>query len=280
MRDNPAMDPADLLAAYDAQLREDAEVDRAVSVVRHPPLLWALFGQSGMVTYRSLQGIDGEELDRLIAESLAHFRDGTDVRRAEWKTRGHDAPHDLGTRLMAHGFQAEEVETVMIGPASELAVDVVIPSEVTIRRVEVGPELVADVERASTMQEQVFGGGAGRDAHRVADELAADPDHLQLWVAESGGEVVAAGTLDVVRGTEFAGLWGGSVRAGWRGHGIYRALVSARARAALDLGVHYLHSDCTAMSRPILERSGLMAVTTTTPYVWRRPGIGEGPAAT
>ncbi len=115
---------------------------------------------------------------------------------------------------MAHGFQAEEVETVMIGPAAELAVEVAIPAGVTIRRVEVGPELLADVERASAMQERVFGGGAGRDAQRVADEIAADPDHLQLWVAESGGEVVAAGTLDVVRGTEFAGFWGGSVRGG------------------------------------------------------------------
>jgi GNAT superfamily N-acetyltransferase len=148
---------------------------------------------------------------------------------------------------------------------------------VAIRRVEVGPELLADVERASAMQERVFGGGAGRDAQRVADEIAGDPHHLQLWVAESGGEVVAAGTLDVVRGTDFAGLWGGSVVEGWRGRGIYRALVAARARAALELGVRFLHSDCTAMSRPILERSGLTAVTTTTPYVWQRPGTGDVP---
>jgi glycine/D-amino acid oxidase-like deaminating enzyme len=105
----------------------------------------------------------------------------------------------------------------------------------------------------------------------VADGLAADPSHLQLWVAEAGEEVVAAGTVDVVRGTQFAGLWGGAVVAPWRGRGIYRALVAARARAAMELGVRFLHSDCTAMSRPILERSGLVAVTTTTPYVWRRP---------
>jgi hypothetical protein len=34
--------------------------------------------------------------------------------------------------------------------------------------------------------------------------------------------------------------------------------------------VRLLNSDCTPMSRPILERSGLVAVTTTTPYVWTR----------
>ena len=89
--------------------------------------------------------------------------------------------------------------------------------------------------------------------------------------------VVAAGSLDVVRGTEFAGLWGGGVLPEWRGRGIYRALVAARARAAVELGVRYMHSDCTAMSRPILERSGLVPVTTTTPYVWTRPQAAARP---
>jgi GNAT superfamily N-acetyltransferase len=270
----PDMHAAALLEAYDAQLREDAEVARAVSVVRHPPLLWALFGEVGLITYRSLDGAEGLALDALIAASLAHFRDGTAVGSAEWKTRGHDAPEDLGARLTAHGFLAQDVETVMVGPAPELAVEVAIPSDVAIRRVEVGPRLIEDVVRAHVMQTEVFGGDAGRDPERVAAQMAADPDHLQLWVAESGGEVVAAGTLDVVRGTQFAGLWGGAVHARWRGRGIYRALVAARARAAVDLGVRFLHSDCTAMSRPILERSGLIAVTTTTPYVWKRPDPG------
>jgi hypothetical protein len=275
----PGMDPAMLLEAYDSQLRGDAEVARAAQVLRHPPLLWAVFGEGGMATYRSLAGLEGEDLDALIEASLTHFRDGTAVRRAEWKARGHDAPQDLGARLVAHGFEAEEVETVMVGPATALAAEVSLPAGVAIRRVEVGPHLRDDVARAFAMQASVFGGTAGLDPGRVADDLAGDPTHLQLWVAEVGDEVVAAGTIDVVRGTQFAGLWGGAVLADWRGRGIYRALVAARARAALDLGVRFLHSDCSAMSRPIIERSGLTAVTTTTPFVWTRPEPGvEEPA--
>jgi GNAT superfamily N-acetyltransferase len=273
----PGMDAAELLDAYDSQLREDAEVGRAVTVQRHPPLIWAVFGDGGMVTYRTLAGTDGEDLDALIEASLAHFRDGTDVRTAEWKTRGHDAPADLGAHLAAAGFVAGDVETVMIGRAADLAVEVEIPGDVTIRRVEVGPQLRDEVARAHAMQTHVFGGPGGQDPTRVADQIAADPGNLQLWVAESGGQVVAAGSLDVVRGTEFAGLWGGAVLAEWRGRGIYRALVAARARAAVELGVRFLNSDCTAMSRPILERSGLIAVTTTTPYVWTRPDRGAQP---
>ncbi|HVK35474.1 MAG TPA: GNAT family N-acetyltransferase, partial [Microlunatus sp.] len=56
----------------------------------------------------------------------------------------------------------------------------------------------------------------------------------------------------------------------WRRRGIYRALTAARAHSALALGKTLLHSDSTEFSRPILERSGLIKVTTTTPYEWRR----------
>ena len=75
---------------------------------------------------------------------------------------------------------------------------------------------------------------------------------------------------EVVAGTEFAGLWGGATLKEWRDHGICRALVAALACSAFERGVRYLQSDCTEMSRPILERSGLVRITTTTPFVWRR----------
>jgi hypothetical protein len=73
-----------------------------------------------------------------------------------------------------------------------------------------------------------------------------------------------------VPGSQFAGLWGGATLAAWRGRGIYRALTAARASSALRLGRTLLHSDSTEFSRPILQRSGLVQVSTTTPYHWRR----------
>jgi hypothetical protein len=266
------VDPAELLSAYDAQLREEAEVTRATAVERHGPLVWALFDDGGFVTYRSLDGIEGVALDALIDTTMVHFRDGTDVGTVEWKTRGHDQPADLGQRLQAYGFAAQQVETVMVGEAAPLVVPVAIPAEVAIRRAGDGTDLLADVIRVSAMQRAVLGRDSGTDPERVTDQLSRDPEHYQMWFAEVGEQVVGAGTLDIVRGTEFAGLWGGGVVAQWRGRGIYRALVSVRARAALELGVRLMHSDCTTMSQPILERSGLVAVTTTTPYEWRRAG--------
>lgn len=92
---------------------------------------------------------------------------------------------------------------------------------------------------------------------------------MELWVAEAHGEMVSAGRLEPVPDSDFAGIWGGSTLEQWRGRGIYRALTAARARSALALGKTLIHSDSTEFSRPILERSGLVKVSTTTPYTWR-----------
>ncbi|PVG84358.1 GNAT family N-acetyltransferase [Nocardioides gansuensis] len=261
------MTPDELLRAYDEHLREEGELHNALSAERHGPVLWAEFPWGGFVTYRDLGGLEGAALDGLIAGTVAHFRDDTGLDRFEWKTRGHDAPADLGERLVSAGLVAEEVETVMIGEAAALATAVEVPG-VVVRRAGEGGVLREDLSRMLAMQDEVFGRGRGPGVDDALDELA--DGNAEYWLAEVEGEVVSAGRLNVVPGTGFAGIWGGSTLPGWRGRGIYRALVAARAASALERGVRWIHSDCTAMSRPILERSGLLAVTTTTPYVWTR----------
>jgi ribosomal protein S18 acetylase RimI-like enzyme len=261
-----------LLAAYDEQLRTDAEMARAHEVVREGPLLWAVFDHGGFVSYRDLGGAEGEALDALVERTIAHFRDDTDVASFEWKSRGHDRPADLGDRLLAHGFVAEPRETVMIGEAARLAVDVPLAETpegpVVVRRLEPGPAVVDDLTRMLEAQESVFGTGRGPSVASSLRELESGAS--EFWVAEVGDRVVCGGRLTPVDGTSFAGIWGGSTLPDYRGRGIYRALVAARARSAVARGLRFIHSDCTDMSRPILERSGLRAVTTTTPYVWSR----------
>ncbi len=261
-----------LLAAYDEQLRTDSEMARARDVRRLGPLLCGIFDHGGFVSYRDLDGADGEALDALIERTVAHYRDDTDVDSFEWKSRGHDLPADLGDRLVAHGFVADPVETVMIGEASLLAVDVPLADTpegpVVVRRILPGPDAVADLTRMLAAQESVFGNGRGPSVESSLREL--EGDGSEFWIAEVGDRVVCGGRLTPVDGTEFAGIWGGSTLPDYRGRGIYRALVAARARSAMERGVRLINSDCTDMSRPILERSGLRAVTTTTPYIWTR----------
>jgi hypothetical protein len=57
----------------------------------------------------------------------------------------------------------------------------------------------------------------------------------------------------------------------WRGRGIYRATVTYRASLAAQRGFRFIAVDASSDSRPILERLGFNAVTTTTPDVWSPP---------
>ena len=116
---------------------------RAQEVVREGPLLWARLRPRRVRVLPRPRRPRGEALDALIERTVAHYRDDTDVAAFEWKSRGHDRPSDLGERLVAHGLVAEPRETVMIGEASLLAVDVPLAETpegpVVVRRLEPGP---------------------------------------------------------------------------------------------------------------------------------------------
>lgn len=260
-------EPARLLAAYDEQLRTDAETPSAVSVTTLGPLRLVTFaGGRGFVTYRDLGGADAEAIRRLVPEALDHFRADPGIGRVEWKTRGHDHAPGLHEALLDNGFTPEEPESIMIGEAKALAVDVPLPEGVTLRRV----TEEADVRAMSAMADEVFGDPVSDEMANALLRRLALHDGMELWVAEADGQVVSAGRLEPVDGTDFAGIWGGATRQEWRGRGIYRALTAERARSALRLGKTLINSDSTEYSRPILERSGFVKVSTTTPYEWRR----------
>jgi hypothetical protein len=259
--------PGDLLAAYDEQLRTDAETQTAVSITRHGPLHLVTFaGGRGFVTYRDLGGAGVDAIRRLVPEALARYQADPGISRIEWKTRGHDHAPGLHEALLENGFIAGESESIMLGEARLLAVDISLPEGVTLRRVTED----ADVRAMCAMQDEVFGGPVSDDmASTLLDRIGRD-DGMELWVAEAEGRIVTAGRLEPVPGTSFAGIWGGATRREWRGRGLYRALTAARARSALGMGKTLIHSDSTEYSRPILERSGLVKVSTTTPYNWQR----------
>jgi GNAT superfamily N-acetyltransferase len=258
---------ADLLAAYDEQLRTDAETPSAVAVARLGPLRLVTFaGGRGFVTYRDLGRADVQTIQHWVREAVTHYRQDPSINRVEWKTRGHDHAPGLHDALLDNGFTPDETESIMIGEARTLAAEVPVPAGVRLRRV----TAEADVRAMCAMEGAVFD-----DPHsdEVADALLRRltlDDGMELWVAESQGRIVGAGRLEPVRESQFAGIWGGATRPEWRGQGIYRALTAARARSALEAGKTLIHSDSTEYSRPILERSGMVRVSTTTPYRWRR----------
>ena len=259
-------DAASLLDAYDAHLRIEAA--SALSVARLGPLRLCTYGGGrGWVTYPRLEGVDAATLRGWVTAAVEHYAADEEVTRVEWKTRQHDDAPGLHDALVGHGLEPGDPESIMIGEARLLAVDVALPAGVALRTV----TAESDVRAMCLMLDRAFG---EQVSTRLADALLhrlSLRDGMELWVAEADGEMVAAGRLEPVPGTQFAGVWGGATLPGWRGRGLYRALTAARARSAMALGKTLIHSDSTEFSRPILERSGLVKVSTTTPYEWRRP---------
>lgn len=259
------VDAASLREAYDTQLR--VEIASALSVSRLGPLRLATYPNGrGFVTYPRLVDVDAATVRRWVTGTLEHFRSDPAVTRIEWKTRQHDDAPGLHEVLLEHGFEAEEPESIMIGELRGLAVPAPLPDGVGLRTVTDED----DVRAMCLMLDEAFGELV---SDRMPDALLRRlglGDGMELWVAEADGQMVAAGRLEPVAGTLFAGIWGGATLPRWRGRGLYRALTSARARSALAMGKTLVHSDSTAYSRPIHERSGLVEVGTTTPYTWER----------
>ncbi|MCQ9130414.1 MULTISPECIES: GNAT family N-acetyltransferase [Streptomyces] len=258
------MDHTAVLALYDREMREgarpessDARVERAGGVVRH---VGGDGGWSGVLW----SDPDAADADAVIAEQIAYF--GGLGHEFEWKLYGHDRPADLGQRLTAAGFAADQEETLMVGETRDQVGDVTPPEGVRIVPVtdRAGVELMVEAN------EKAF----GRDGSWLRDlllaRLAADSDAEQFvaLVALAGDEPVSSARMELVPGTRFAGLWGGGTVEGWRGRGVYRALIAHRARIAAERGYRYLQVDALDQSRPILGRLGFAALTTTTPYVY------------
>jgi GNAT superfamily N-acetyltransferase len=214
-------------------------------------------------------GVDGGMLDRLIAEQRDYFASRGEA--VEWKTRAHDLPIGLETRLGAGGFVPEARETVLVGESAAMAGEPAVPEGVRLTQVRERP----DLERLAAMKSEVWGADYSWVAPDLHHRLASDPENLVVLMAEASGVVVSAAWLEINPGTDFAGLWGGSTLPAWRGRGIYKALVSARAQVAAARGVKYLQVDASTDSEPILRRLGFRAITTTTPFVWTPPARGD-----
>ncbi|NJC14294.1 GNAT family N-acetyltransferase [Micromonospora profundi] len=260
------IDVLTLRTAYDNQLRPEIPdpIPAGVTVERDGPLVRIIgLDAGGFLTYRDLGGLTDEALDELIARQVELFRErGQSV---EWKLNEHDEPADLADRLRAAGFVAQERETVVIGPVAPLAAALpVAPEGVRLREV----TSRADLERIAAMEEEVWQEDRSHLVTGLAKEIDADPHSITVVVAEAGETVVSAGWVRFPANTGFGTLWGGSTLPQWRRKGIYRALVTYRARLADQRGRTLLQVDASEDSRPILQRLGLVPVTTTTPYVY------------
>ena len=209
----------------------------------------------------------GDDPAHWVAKEAEFFRGRG--QRVEWKTYSYDEPADLPELLGEAGFVPEDHEVLLLGRCEDLVHDVALPDGIRLR--DIGTD--EDWDRVRVLCDTVWGTDTSwfNDAFRA--EQRTRPDLMTATVVEEVGEdgapgrVVSYGVLRLTEGTSFCGLWGGSTLPEWRRRGLYRALVSHRARLALDRGYPHARVDTSPDSRPILLGLGMRAVSGTRPYV-------------
>ena len=260
------VDTAALLAAYDAQMRmPTGAVPSGMTYEFDGPVLRIVGGHVGRIRAPRDVGVTGAGLDHLIARQRDYFR--ARGQGVEWKLRAHDLPTDLPERLVAAGFAPEGPSTVLLGLAEQVAAEPVLPDGVLLRRV----SDAEDLRRIADQQTEVFGVDCSWVAADLGARVSADPGQITILVAEAGERLVCTAFAVYSPGTDFVALLGGATLPDWRGRGLYRAMIAARAGEAVARGFRLLHVDASPASAPILRRCGFHEITTSTHYHWTPP---------
>lgn len=250
----------DLLAYFDTEERRmspDAAEGRSFGL--DGPIMRIEFSATGVIRAPNDLGLDGPQLGALIERQVQHFAElGKPV---EWKTYADDRPGSLIPLLLAAGFEPRSAEAVMVAPTAPTPSRE--PGGIRIR-----DALDRDLAEVAALLEAIWGADHQWVVREFGVLRARFGDGFRVLVATADDRIVSVAWLVMRPGTRFAGLWGGSTHPDFRGRGIYRALVSARARLARDRGYPFLRVDASSMSRPVLDALGFVQLTTTTPYVW------------
>ena len=206
--------------------------------------------------------LTSETADFVIAEQVKHYRAlGAGF---EWKVYAHDPPSDLRDRLARHGFAVGPLEAVLV-------LDVrTAPGWVE----ETAPCEIVRVERADQVglfreaAEEIFDKDYALTSDQLAQAIESGSTEHVAYMAVVDGRAVSVGRLYTHADSHFGGLYGGGTRAAYRGRGLYRALVAARARDARSLGARYLIVDALPTRRPILQRLGFQHLADTWACEW------------
>ncbi len=194
------------------------------------------------------------DADAVIQEEIAYF--AARGLPFDWKVYKHDRPADLGKRLIAHGFEADEREAVMVLRLADAPSSLLAPVQADVRRL----ETCEGLEDAIGVESRVWGGSFDWIGERLGSHLEL-PGYLSVYVAYKALEPACCGWTYYPEGRSFASLWGGSTLLEHRGRGLYRAVLAARVQEALARERSYLSVDAGPMSRPILEGHGFTLLT-------------------
>ena len=244
------MDASAVLALYDARMRADPAAEVGLASQWAGPVL----RRTGVRSFIDHWTFDAAAAAAVVAAEAAHFRRiGQGV---EWRVFSHDGPANLEAVLAAAGFTPEPQEAFLVFDLANTLDVGSLPEGLTIRRITDLPGL----DDVLAVRAAAFGG----EQRALRQELRArQADRgLALYAAYINGTPVASARLEAPEGRPFAGLYSGGVLPGFRGAGLYRALVATRAAEAVRRGFRYLTVVAAETSRPILQRLGFEVLAT------------------
>jgi len=167
-----------------------------------------------------------------------------------------DPPDGVEDAFIARGGRLDETLDVLARSLADGGPAVTVPDGVELRWA-ADPQTFADSMRIGAI---VFGGEDDVSEDVVAEEFTrAETKRTAVGggslVAYVDGEPVATGSL-TLEGPD-ARLWGGAVLEGFRGRGLYQALLAERLRYAVQCGSELaLVKGRVQTSGPILRRAG------------------------
>ncbi len=188
-----------------------------------------------------------------MAAAVDHFTAAADVGTgSSGRPAATTMPRVCTTRCVEHGFEPEEPESIMIGEARLLAVDVPLPDGVTLRRI----TEEHDVRAMAAMQDEVFGDLDSDHAEGMLRRLARD-DRSRA-VGRRGARAGSSAPAGWSRCPAPTSPVSGAARPGASGAAGASTARSPRPAPALrsTSGCTLVNSDSTEYSRPILERVG------------------------
>ena len=254
-----SVDSEYVLALYDKEERREVEqsgMRRGVTpfVVRQVDLL----GRRSTIVYSRLEAA---QADSVIGGEVAYFDGlGHDL---EWKLYAHDTPANLHDYLVAQHFEAEDPEAIMVLDLASVPGAMHQSPQHDVRRIADS----AGLQEVLAVSQEVWEEDFSELGARLALELHAEPCELAVYVAYVDDVPACCGWLRHDPRSQFASLWGGSTRPGYRGRGLYTALLTARAEEAQRRGARFLTVDAGAMSRPIVAALGFVQLTTARAYM-------------
>ena len=259
----PIDDSREILRLFDEQVRQGISDDtvnhfeRTPRAVRHSAI--SDLGWSEI----SWSHLDEDSADSEIKRQIEYF---TAARQDfVWKVYDSDLPQDLSSRLLAAGFGVIATSQLMIARVADVHFSVELPPGVELVRAN-NPD---GIDQLIDIHDRVFAREHSQLRRQLYGQMERSPSRSEIVLVTAGGVPVASSRAELLPDHDFVSLWGGGTLPEWRGKGLYRAMVTHRARVARSRGYSYLYVTASEQSRPILESLDFQPFGSVTAYEWR-----------